>query len=260
MWRAAVGSFPSAASCSPRPRTFKVRRWSPCARTRPWGRLAEEAERLYQAAEVLTADPGLVAFNRAHRPLSGQSRSGQPSSRSEAQALLGTQRCGVSAGRAAKAWFNPRHVSCDNPVPPCGVSLAIACLERCLDSKVADAPCGPTRARTTSSSPSCCGTRPARKTTRRQPQPRSPAGGSPQRTATGRPQGFDNQPGNPEMGEGNTGENAEGRFDADHDRGHEGGARQRPDPRAGPTGPTSPSRIFATSAPSLPKRRETDSA
>lgn len=101
-----------------------------------------EAERYYQSAEVLTADPGLVAFNRA-TVLFHRAQTAQPELYAEAarQYYLALSDASCPADRAARAWYN--RGTCLLRQPGATTSLyrsAIACLERCLDSNTTDAP------------------------------------------------------------------------------------------------------------------------
>jgi tetratricopeptide (TPR) repeat protein len=101
-----------------------------------------EAERLYQEAEVLTADPGLVAFNRATVLFQRADRS-QPELYAEAARgyALALSDSACPPERAARAWYN--RGTCLLRQPGANMAVyrsAIACLERCLELDVADPP------------------------------------------------------------------------------------------------------------------------
>ncbi len=167
-----------------------------------------EAERLYQAAEVLTADPGLVAFNRA-TVLFHRARAGQPELYAEAARhyywVLNDAACPPE--RAAKAWFNRGTSLLRLPGANTAVfRSAIACLERCLDSEVADAPLRADAAYNLKLAKLLWNE--ARKKEKREDSPNRdlpPEDPRSEQNPEG-PSGFDNQPGNPEMGEDNTGD------------------------------------------------------
>ena len=96
----------------------------------------------YQSAEVLTVDPGLVAFNRA-TVLFHRAQTGNPELYAEAarQYYLALSDASCPADRAARAWYN--RGTCLLRQHGATTSLyrsAIACLERCLDSTATDAP------------------------------------------------------------------------------------------------------------------------
>jgi tetratricopeptide (TPR) repeat protein len=101
-----------------------------------------EAERLYGEAEVLTADPGLVAFNRATVLFQRAERS-HPELYSEAARgyALALSDPACPPERAARAWYNRGTCLLRQPGATMAVyRSAIACLERCLELDVADPP------------------------------------------------------------------------------------------------------------------------
>jgi hypothetical protein len=101
-----------------------------------------EAEQFYLAAEVLTADPGLVAFNRA-TVLFHRAQTTHPELYAEAarQFYLALNDAACPPDRAARAWYNRGTCLIRQPGATTAVyRSAIACLERCVDSPVADAP------------------------------------------------------------------------------------------------------------------------
>jgi tetratricopeptide (TPR) repeat protein len=96
---------------------------------------AEAADKLYAAAEERTADPGLVAFNRAavyfERGLFAQAEK-------HYDRVLGDAAC--PADRAAKAWYN-RGTCLLRRGGSMGVyRSAVACFENTIDSPAADDP------------------------------------------------------------------------------------------------------------------------
>ena len=162
-----------------------------------------------------TSLPGRRGVDRRPRPrglqprppssFSGPDR-GNPSLYSEAAKhyywVLNDAACPPE--RARRAWFNRGTSLLRQPGATMAVyRSAIACLERCLDSKVADAPL---RWRAYNLKLAKLLWNEARKKDNEKTAPtaisrrRIPAANSNRKV-----QGFDNQPGNPEMGEGNTG-------------------------------------------------------
>ena len=111
-----------------------------------------EADRLYAAAEELTADPGLVAFNRAAvlfqkgEALEAEARNAavpyQKAEFREAEAqyarVLADTACPPE--RATRAWYNRGTCLLRRGGTSSVYRSAIACLERVLDSAVADEP------------------------------------------------------------------------------------------------------------------------
>jgi len=96
----------------------------------------DEANRLYEAAEVLTADPGLVAFNRA-AVLFQDERYGEAAT--HYYRVLRDAACPPE--RAARAWYNLGTCLIEQPGASSAVyDNAIGYLRRCLDSDAADAP------------------------------------------------------------------------------------------------------------------------
>ncbi len=96
---------------------------------------ADEADRLYTAAEERTADPGLVAFNKAAVHFQkGEFR--------EAELLyaraLDDRACPPE--RAARAWFNRGTCLLRRGGSPAVYRSAVVCFERCLDAHPADEP------------------------------------------------------------------------------------------------------------------------
>ncbi len=95
----------------------------------------DEADHLYTAAEERTADPGLVAFNRAAVLF-------QKGDFREAELhyarVLDDAAC--PPDRAAKAWYNRGTCLLRRGGSAAVFRSAIACLERCLDSDAADEP------------------------------------------------------------------------------------------------------------------------
>jgi tetratricopeptide (TPR) repeat protein len=93
------------------------------------------ADRLYAAAEERTADPGLVAFNRAAVLFQkGEFRDAE---------LLYTRALDDRAcppDRAARAWFNRGTCLVRRGGAAAVYRSAIACFERCLDADAADDP------------------------------------------------------------------------------------------------------------------------
>jgi tetratricopeptide (TPR) repeat protein len=101
-----------------------------------------EAERLYQSAEVLTNDPGLVAFNRA-AVLFHRAQAAQPDLYAEAAKYFSwaLNDAACPPERAARAWYNRGTCLMRQPGATATVyRSSIACLERCLDSASADPP------------------------------------------------------------------------------------------------------------------------
>jgi tetratricopeptide (TPR) repeat protein len=102
-----------------------------------------EADRLYEAAEALTADPGLVAFNRAAVLFRRAEATDRPEHYAEAagyyQLALADASCPPE--RAARAWYNRGTCLLRQPGASTAVyRSAIACLERCRASDAADPP------------------------------------------------------------------------------------------------------------------------
>jgi tetratricopeptide (TPR) repeat protein len=166
-----------------------------------------EAERLYQAAEVLTADPGLVAFNRA-TVLFQRAQAAQPELYAEAAKhyywVLNDAACPPE--RAARAWFNRGTCLLRQPGATTAVyRSAIACLERCLDSDAADAPLRANAAYNLKLAKLLWNE--ARKKEKKDDSPNRdfPPEDPRSEQQPESPTGFDPQTGNPEMGEGNTG-------------------------------------------------------
>ena len=96
----------------------------------------DEDNRLYEAAEVVSADPGLVAFNRATVLFQGGNYA---DAARYYQLVLNDGACPPE--RAAKAWYN-RGTSLlrQQGATTTTYRSAIACLERCIDTDAADAP------------------------------------------------------------------------------------------------------------------------
>jgi tetratricopeptide (TPR) repeat protein len=96
----------------------------------------DEADRLYEAAEVLTADPGLVAFNRAAVLFQNEK---YPDAAKHYLWVLNDAACPPE--RAARAWYNRGTCLLRQPGATAAVyRSAIACFERALDAEAADAP------------------------------------------------------------------------------------------------------------------------
>jgi hypothetical protein len=96
---------------------------------------AETADRLYAAAEERTADPGLVAFNRA--AVLFQRGEFGPAEQHYAR-VLEDKAC--PPDRAARAWFNRGTCLLRLGGNAKVYRLAITCFERCLDLNPADEP------------------------------------------------------------------------------------------------------------------------
>jgi tetratricopeptide (TPR) repeat protein len=95
----------------------------------------DNADRLYSAAEELTSDPGLVAFNRAAVLFQkGAFREAEL----EYDRVLGD--AARPAGRAAKAWYNRGTCLLRRGGSATVYRYAIRDLERCLESTAADEP------------------------------------------------------------------------------------------------------------------------
>jgi tetratricopeptide (TPR) repeat protein len=95
----------------------------------------DEADRLYAAAEERTADPGLVAFNRAAVFFEkGEFRDAEV----HYACVLDDAACPPQ--RAAKAWYNRGTCLLRRGGSAAVFRSAIACLERVLDSDAADEP------------------------------------------------------------------------------------------------------------------------
>jgi tetratricopeptide (TPR) repeat protein len=95
----------------------------------------DDADRLYAAAEERTADPGLVAFNRAAVLFQkGEFRDAEV----HYSRVLDDAAC--PADRAAKAWYNRGTCLLRRGGSATVFRSAIACLERVLDSDTADEP------------------------------------------------------------------------------------------------------------------------
>jgi tetratricopeptide (TPR) repeat protein len=93
------------------------------------------ADRFYAAAEERTADPGLVAFNRAAVLFQkGEFRDAEL----QYARVLDDRAC--PPDRAARAWFNRGTCLVRRGGPAAVYRSAIACFERCLDSDAADDP------------------------------------------------------------------------------------------------------------------------
>lgn len=166
-----------------------------------------EAERFYQAAEVLTADPGLVAFNRA-TVLFLHAQAAQPELYAEAarQFYLALNDAACPPERAARAWYNRGTCLLRQPGATTAVyRSAIACLERCVDSPVADVPLRANGAYNLKLAKLLWNE--ARKKERREDNPNhdippeDPRSEQPPET----PLGFDRQTGNQDPGDGNAG-------------------------------------------------------
>jgi tetratricopeptide (TPR) repeat protein len=93
----------------------------------------EAAEKLYAAAEERTADPGLVAFNKAAVLFGrGEFRFAEE----HYTRVLEDKAC--PPGRAAKAWFNRGTCLLRRGGSITVYRTSIACFERCLDMNPAD--------------------------------------------------------------------------------------------------------------------------
>ncbi len=166
----------------------------------------EDADRLYTTAEERTTDPGLVAFNRAAVLFQkGEFREAEL----HYARVLDDAEC--PADRAAKAWYNRGTCILRRGGSAGGGSAgvyrsAIACLERCLESAVADEPLKAdarhnlelakirwNEARKTTSKPDTPNENPPPEDFQNNPPPK--------------PSGNDQQPGTPETGDGNNGGN-----------------------------------------------------
>jgi tetratricopeptide (TPR) repeat protein len=159
----------------------------------------DAADRLYEAAEEKTTDPGLVAFNRAAVLFQmGEFR--------EAESLyarvLGDKSC--PADRAAKALYNRGTCLLRQGGSAAMYRWAITYLEQCLESAAADEPLKAdarhnlelakilwNESRKTASKPESPNDNPPPEESQNNPPPKTP--------------GNDQQPGNPETGDGNTG-------------------------------------------------------
>jgi len=94
------------------------------------------ANRLYEAAGLVTADPGLVAFNRAAALAENQN---YVEAAKSYDLVINDAACPPE--RAAKAWYNRGTCLLHHPSATAAVyRSAIACLERCLNSEAGDAP------------------------------------------------------------------------------------------------------------------------
>jgi tetratricopeptide (TPR) repeat protein len=159
----------------------------------------DAADRLYEAAEEKTSDPGLVAFNRA----AGLFQMGDFR---EAEALyarvLGDKSC--PADRAAKAMYNRGTCLLRQGGSASMYRWAIAYLEQCLESTSADEPLKAdarhnlelakilwNESRKTASKPESPNDNPPPEDAQNNPPPKT--------------SGNDTQPGNPETGNGTTG-------------------------------------------------------
>jgi len=96
---------------------------------------ADEADQLYAAAEERTADPGLVAFNRA-AVLFQQGEF----YKAEVHYARVLDDAACPPERAARAWYNRGTCLLRRGGAAAVYRSAIACLERCLDSPAADDP------------------------------------------------------------------------------------------------------------------------
>ena len=95
----------------------------------------DEANRLYEAAEVVSADPGLVAFNRGAVLFNSQRYA---EAAKYYHLVLNDAACPPE--RAAKAWYNRGTCLLRQSGATTAVyRSAIACLERAFDSDAADA-------------------------------------------------------------------------------------------------------------------------
>lgn len=96
---------------------------------------AEAADALYAAAEERTADPGLIAFNRAAVLFrKGDFRDAEL----HYARVLEDRAC--PPDRAARAWFNRGTCLLRRGGTPAAYRSAVACFERCLDLDPADEP------------------------------------------------------------------------------------------------------------------------
>jgi hypothetical protein len=95
----------------------------------------EAADKLYAAAEERTADPGLVAFNRAAILFE---RGQFPQAEKQYDRVLGDAAC--PADRAAKAWYNRGTCLLRRGGSMSVYRSAVACFEHTLDSPAADEP------------------------------------------------------------------------------------------------------------------------
>ncbi|MBA4066960.1 MAG: hypothetical protein C0501_25280 [Isosphaera sp.] len=95
----------------------------------------DTADALYTAAEERTADPGLVAFNRAAVAFA---RSEFRDAEVLYARVLDDAAC--PPDRAARAWYNRGTCLLRRGGSAAVYRSAIACLERCLDSPAADEP------------------------------------------------------------------------------------------------------------------------
>ncbi len=98
----------------------------------------DEADQLYVAAEERTADPGLVAFNRAAVLF----QRGEKVDLREAELLYARvlQDAACPVDRTAKAWYNRGTSLLYRGDTAPVYRSAIACFENCLDSEVDDEP------------------------------------------------------------------------------------------------------------------------
>ena len=150
-----------------------------------------EADRHYQSAEVLTVDPGLVAFNRA-TVLFHRAQTGNPELYAEAarQYYLALSDSSCPADRAARL-VQPRHVSaattrCNDFALSIGHRMS-GTLPR-LDCDRCSAPGQRIVQPQACEAPMERGSQEGEEG--RQPQPRSPAGRPPQRATAGQSIGF----------------------------------------------------------------------
>lgn len=157
------------------------------------------ADRFYAAAEERTADPGLVAFNRA--TVLFQQELYREAELHYARVLDDTA---CPPERAAKAWYN--RGTClvrRDGATTAMLRSAIACLERCLDSTAADAPLRADARHNLELAKLLWN-----EARRKEKKPDAPSENPPPedpRSDPHRPTGIDTQPGNPEPKDGQTG-------------------------------------------------------
>jgi tetratricopeptide (TPR) repeat protein len=94
-----------------------------------------EADQLYEAAQELTQDPGLVAFNRAAVLFRNEAFR-----EAEIQYSLVLADAACPPLRAARAWYNRGTCLLRRGTSASLYHSAIACFENCLDSPAADPP------------------------------------------------------------------------------------------------------------------------